>query len=135
MDDKVLQEAIEVDGSQTCDELARQFNTSSERVRFHLHRLSKTCKLSKWVPHTLWKSISNNEWQPVYRCHPPYSPDLAPSYHHLFHSLENHIRCKVFTNEAGVCQALFAFHTPEFNYKGIEQLETRWQKVLDAYYF
>ncbi|GFV92181.1 histone-lysine N-methyltransferase SETMAR [Trichonephila clavipes] len=51
--DEALQAAIEKDSIQTCDELARQFNTSSETVRLHLHRLGKTCRTSKWVPHTL----------------------------------------------------------------------------------
>ncbi|GFY40094.1 histone-lysine N-methyltransferase SETMAR [Trichonephila inaurata madagascariensis] len=45
--------AIEEDSSQTCGELARQFNTSSEMVRLHLHRLGKTYRLIKWVPYTL----------------------------------------------------------------------------------
>ncbi|GFV01807.1 histone-lysine N-methyltransferase SETMAR [Trichonephila clavipes] len=36
-----------------CGELVRQFNTSSKTVRFYLHRLGKTYKLSKWVLHTL----------------------------------------------------------------------------------
>ncbi|GFX10751.1 histone-lysine N-methyltransferase SETMAR [Trichonephila clavipes] len=53
LDDKALQVAIKENRSQTCGELARQFNTSSETVRFHLHLLGKTYKLSKWVPHTL----------------------------------------------------------------------------------
>ncbi|GFU16050.1 histone-lysine N-methyltransferase SETMAR [Trichonephila clavipes] len=38
-----------------CGELARQFNTSSETVRLHLHRLGKTYRLSKWAPHMLWQ--------------------------------------------------------------------------------
>ncbi|GFT15650.1 histone-lysine N-methyltransferase SETMAR [Trichonephila clavipes] len=66
--------------------------------------------------------------------HPPYSLNLVPSDYHLFHSLDSYLRGKSFTNEADVHQALtdlFASHTPEFYYKGIEQLETRWQKVLD----
>ncbi|GFY66202.1 histone-lysine N-methyltransferase SETMAR [Trichonephila inaurata madagascariensis] len=49
--------------------------------------------------------------------------------------LDNHLRGKSFTNEAEVRKALvdfFVSHTPEFNRKGIEQLETRWQKGLDA---
>ncbi|GFW46741.1 histone-lysine N-methyltransferase SETMAR [Trichonephila clavipes] len=68
-------------------------------------------------------------------CHPPYSPDFAPSSYHLFHSLDNHLRGKSLTNEEDVRQALmdfFASHTSEFYRKRIEQLETRWQKVLDA---
>ena len=28
--------------------------------------------------------------------HPPYSPDLAPSDYHLFHSLQNHVNDKTF---------------------------------------
>ncbi|GFY58315.1 histone-lysine N-methyltransferase SETMAR [Trichonephila inaurata madagascariensis] len=51
--DEGLQAAIEEDSSQTCCELARQFNTSSETVRLHLHHLGKTYRLSKWVPQTL----------------------------------------------------------------------------------
>ncbi|GFW67365.1 hypothetical protein TNCV_2595981 [Trichonephila clavipes] len=39
---KTLAVAIEEDSSQTCSEHAKQFNTSSETVRLHLHRLSKT---------------------------------------------------------------------------------------------
>ncbi|GFY70705.1 histone-lysine N-methyltransferase SETMAR [Trichonephila inaurata madagascariensis] len=56
LDDKALQAAIEEDSivkRQTCGELARQFNTSSEMVRLPLHCLGKTYRLSKWVPHTL----------------------------------------------------------------------------------
>ncbi|GFV46916.1 histone-lysine N-methyltransferase SETMAR [Trichonephila clavipes] len=83
-------------------------------------------------------TIQRLGWETL--CHPPYSPDLAPSDYHLFHSLDNYLRGKSFTNEADVGQALtdfFASHTSEFYRKGIEQPETRWQKVLDAdgYYF
>ncbi|GFU63328.1 histone-lysine N-methyltransferase SETMAR [Trichonephila clavipes] len=78
------------------------------------------------------KTIQQLDWETL--CHHPYSPDLASSEYHLFHSLDNHFRGKSFTNEADVCQALtdfFASHTPEFYRKGIEQLETCWHKVLD----
>ncbi|GFT95325.1 integrase_H2C2 domain-containing protein [Trichonephila clavipes] len=78
-------------------------------------------------------TIQRLDWKTL--CTPPYLPDLAPSDYHLFHSLDNHLLGKSFTNEADVHQALtdfFASHTPEFYRKGIEQLETRWQKVLDA---
>ncbi|GFU31201.1 histone-lysine N-methyltransferase SETMAR [Trichonephila clavipes] len=60
---------------------------------------------------------------------------LAPLDYHLFHSLNNYLSGKSFTNEADVRKALtdfFASHTPEFYLEGIEQLETRWKKVLDA---
>ena len=78
-------------------------------------------------------TIQRLRWETL--CHPPYSPDLAPTDYHLFHSLDNHLRGKSFTSEADLRQALtdfFASKTPEFYRKGIAQLETRWQKVLDA---
>ncbi|GFW66041.1 histone-lysine N-methyltransferase SETMAR [Trichonephila clavipes] len=53
LDDAALQAAIEEDSSQTCGELARQINISSEMVGLHLYRLGKTYRLSKCVPHTL----------------------------------------------------------------------------------
>ncbi|PRD35493.1 UNVERIFIED_CONTAM: hypothetical protein NCL1_11474 [Trichonephila clavipes] len=53
LDDEALQAAIEKDSSQTHGELARQFNTSSEMVRLHLHRLGKKNRLRKCVPYTL----------------------------------------------------------------------------------
>ncbi|GFU66710.1 histone-lysine N-methyltransferase SETMAR [Trichonephila clavipes] len=52
LDGEALQAANE-DSSQTCGELARQFHTTSEMVRLHLHRLGKTYRLSKCVPPTL----------------------------------------------------------------------------------
>ena len=78
-------------------------------------------------------TIQHLGWETLY--HPPYSPDLAPTDYHLFHSLDNCLRGKSFTNETDLRQALtnfFASKTPEFYCKGIKQLETRWQKVLDA---
>ncbi|GFX25469.1 histone-lysine N-methyltransferase SETMAR [Trichonephila clavipes] len=42
LDDEVLQAVIEENSSQTCGEHTRQFNTSSETVILHLHRLGKT---------------------------------------------------------------------------------------------
>ncbi|GFY53729.1 histone-lysine N-methyltransferase SETMAR [Trichonephila inaurata madagascariensis] len=53
LDDEALQAAIEDDSSQTCGELARQFNIFSETVSLHLHRLGKTYRLSNWVPRAL----------------------------------------------------------------------------------
>ncbi|GFX17621.1 histone-lysine N-methyltransferase SETMAR [Trichonephila clavipes] len=78
-------------------------------------------------------TIQRHGWEIL--CHPSYSPDLATSDYYLFHSLDNHLSGKSFTNEADVPQAFtdfFASHTPEFYRKGIEQLQTRWQKVLDG---
>lgn len=53
LDDEVLLADIVGDYSLPSDELAIYFNRYDDTVRFHLHRLSKTYKLSKWVLHTL----------------------------------------------------------------------------------
>ncbi|GFT06210.1 histone-lysine N-methyltransferase SETMAR [Nephila pilipes] len=53
LDDKALQAAIEEDSSLMCGELENQHTLSDETVRFHIHLLGKTYRLSKWVPHTL----------------------------------------------------------------------------------
>ena len=85
------------------------------------------------VARVVRNTIQRHDWETL--CHPPYSPDLAPSDYHLFHSLDNHLRGKSFTNEADLRQELtnfFASKSPEVYCKGIAQLETRWQKVLDA---
>ncbi|GFU87001.1 histone-lysine N-methyltransferase SETMAR [Trichonephila clavipes] len=254
LDDEALQAAIEENSSQTYGELVRQINTSSKTVRLHLHRIGKTYRLSKRVPHTLlevhkqqreaacllllsrhfiasifnrvltsdeksvlydtpkrskhWLSPQNtvlhsarppmhprkimlcvwwtcrqvvhyellptgqtvtvdlysqqfervqqalhqkdpalnnrkgvlllhdNARSHVVRvarntiqrlgwvnlCHPLYSPDLAPSGYHLFHSLDNHLRTKSFTNEAYMRQALTVFfesYNPEFYCTGL----------------
>ncbi|GFW99901.1 histone-lysine N-methyltransferase SETMAR [Trichonephila clavipes] len=67
-------------------------------------------------------TIQRLGWETL--CHPPYSSDLAPSDYLLFHSLDNHLRGKSFTNEADACQALtdfFASHTSEF-YRKVEKI-------------
>ncbi|GFS39886.1 histone-lysine N-methyltransferase SETMAR [Trichonephila inaurata madagascariensis] len=76
LDDEALQVAIEEDSSQTCGELARQFNTSSETVRLHLHRLGKTYRLSKMVPHTL---LEVHKQQRVAACLSLLSPHCSAS--------------------------------------------------------
>ncbi|GFY17130.1 histone-lysine N-methyltransferase SETMAR [Trichonephila clavipes] len=72
-----------------------------DNVRLHVARVARNS-----IQRLGWENLSP----------PPYSPDLASSNYHLFHSLDNHLRGKSFTNEADVCQALadfFASHTPE----------------------
>src|SRR5215813_10583479 len=61
-------------------------------------------------PHVMrvtMNTIQRFGWEAL--CHPPYSPDLAPSDYHLFHSLDNHLRGKSFTNEADLRQVLMNF--------------------------
>ena len=49
-------------------------------------------------------TIQHLGWETL--CHPPYSPDLAQTDCHLFHSQDNHLRGKSFTNETDLCQAV-----------------------------
>ncbi|XP_055950838.1 alpha-1,3-mannosyl-glycoprotein 4-beta-N-acetylglucosaminyltransferase C-like [Argiope bruennichi] len=57
-----LQAAIEEDNSLTC---GKQCNVSDEAMRIHLHRLGKTYKPSKWVPHMLLEIDKKNKWSLV----------------------------------------------------------------------
>ncbi|PIC32650.1 hypothetical protein B9Z55_012898 [Caenorhabditis nigoni] len=62
--------------------------------------------------------------------HPPYSPDLAPTDYHLFHSLQNHLRGRKFDDRAHLetdLKAFFDAQPAEFYAKGIQQLPARWQ--------
>ena len=67
--------------------------------------------------------------------HPPYSPDLAPSDYHLFRSMQNALLHKKFRNEEEVREFLsefFASKPKEFYARGINQLPSRCQKVIDS---
>ena len=65
--------------------------------------------------------------------HSPYSPDLAPSDYHLFHSLQNHLNGKTFDSNEAVENELIQFFAPKnqtFYENGIMKLTERWQKVI-----
>lgn len=66
--------------------------------------------------------------------HPPYSPDLAPSDYHLFHSMESALAGKHFTNEEDVevwLRDFFASKPRSFYEEGIRLLPIKWGKVID----
>lgn len=66
--------------------------------------------------------------------HPPYSPDLAPTDYHLFRSLSNSLRGKIFEEESDIIKYLANFfdsQPKEFYTRGIYSLPTRWQEVVD----
>ncbi|WKY15001.1 hypothetical protein Q1695_000485 [Nippostrongylus brasiliensis] len=72
-------------------------------------------------------------WEVI--CHPPYSPDLAPSDYHLFRSLKNHIAGKKFRNEEDVKTAVNTFFETKpasFYRDGIFDLPNRWRKVIQS---
>jgi hypothetical protein len=66
--------------------------------------------------------------------HPPYSPDLAPSDYHLFHSFSNNLRGVSFSNDAELRKWLDKFVTAkpaEFFKRGIQNLPERWEAVVN----
>jgi histone-lysine N-methyltransferase SETMAR len=67
--------------------------------------------------------------------HPPYSPDLAPTDYHLFHSLANHLREKKFNEEDHLktdIDNFFNQKSQDFYERGILSLPERWQQVIDT---
>ena len=66
--------------------------------------------------------------------HPAYSPDLAPTDYHLFHSLQNHLQGKNFESREDLgtyIQHFFDEKPGSFYRDGIHSLPERWRKVLD----
>ena len=67
--------------------------------------------------------------------HPAYSPDLAPTDHHLFRSLSNHLREKEFDDESSLKMDLTGFFSQkseDFYEHGIFSLPERWRQVADS---
>ncbi|GFS75192.1 hypothetical protein NPIL_581081 [Nephila pilipes] len=55
-------------------------------------------------------------------CHPPFSFGFTPFDYHCFHSLDNHLRGKCFTNEADLRQTdFFASEIPSFAARGLHR--------------
>jgi histone-lysine N-methyltransferase SETMAR len=79
------------------------------------------------------KTIIRLCWETL--VHPPYSPDIAPSDCHLFHSLDNHLRGRQFRTLDGVKTApdgFFASRSKEFYHNGVHGLPSGWQKIFMA---
>ena len=83
-------------------------------------------------------TIKEFGWEEL--CNPAKSPDLAPSDYHIFHSLKNHLAGTEFKNEdeaRNFVQNFFDHKTANWYANGINQLPTRWAKVIECngYYF
>lgn len=66
-------------------------------------------------------------------CHPPYSPDLAPSDFHLFRHLKDSLRGHVFQSDEDVIQWINEWvegQEPTFFLEGVNALEHRWEKCI-----
>ena len=85
-------------------------------------------------PHTSMatrKKLLELGWEVM--CHPPYSPDLAPSDYHLFRSLQNFLNGKNFIDDEEVENHLHQFFSEKdhtFYEEGIMKLPQRWQTVI-----
>ena len=65
--------------------------------------------------------------------HPPYSPDLVPSYYHLLGNLKKNLRGRRFHSDPELKAAVegwFEEQNSEFYEKGITALEKRWEKCI-----
>lgn len=68
--------------------------------------------------------------------HPPYSPDLAPSDFHLFHSLKEHLHGHNFRDFDHIKDELARFfesQSADFWQRGILALPERWRRVIDLH--
>ena len=66
--------------------------------------------------------------------HPPYSPHIAPSDFHLFRSLQNSLKGKIFNSLEDFKRQLeqfFAQKDKKFWEDGIMKLPEKWQKVVE----
>ena len=67
--------------------------------------------------------------------HPPYSPDLTPTYFHLFKDLDHFLSRKTFTNTPDLEHTINIFIDSQKSYffrKGIYSLVDRWQKCTNV---
>lgn len=63
--------------------------------------------------------------------HPLYFPDLVPTHHHLFRTLNNSFSQKIF-DDIDAVKDFFDSKLPEFYRRGILLLPERWQEVIDS---
>lgn len=57
---ELLKESIESDPQQSTRELAYKFDCCQKTICNNLHRLGKTCRHGKWIPHLLSESNRNS---------------------------------------------------------------------------
>jgi hypothetical protein len=76
--------------------------------------------------------IQKNCWELL--LHPPYSPDLAPSDHHLLGPLKDHLRGHHYGTDEAVQEAVRSWlrgDGTDFHRRGIFKILQRWQKCTD----
>jgi len=87
-------------------------------------------------PHTskmTHEKIKELKWEVL--PHPLYSPDLAPSYFHLFRSMEHFLLNQKFKSSDDVDLTMLQYidlKNPKFFSDGFDKLPTCWQKAIDC---
>lgn len=124
-----------------CDQLDRLKAAIAEKHPALLNRKNVILHHDNARPHVARMTRSKLKelgWETF--THPAYSPDLAPSDFHLFRSLQQFLNGKILKSYDDVKNTLFEYFNsknPIFFKTGIENLISRWRKVieLDGDYF
>ena len=112
---------------QQLDRVAKELQGKQDRIYF-LHDNARP-----HVAKSTRKKLLKLGWITI--PHPPYSPDLAPTDYHLFHSLANYLREKKFDDENDIKKEIDNFFNKKsqvFYERGILSPPERWQQVIDT---
>ncbi|GBM46135.1 hypothetical protein AVEN_194694-1 [Araneus ventricosus] len=108
----------------------RRNEFSKKLVLFHQdNTLPHVSAMTDW---TLYKLVCSDRLDLMY--HPPYNPDMAPSYLYLFSHLLLHLDSGSFNSNEEVINVVHLFlnsRMPQFFAKGIEMLPKCWQTIVD----
>ncbi|GFS62474.1 histone-lysine N-methyltransferase SETMAR [Trichonephila clavipes] len=117
-----------------CEQLDRLNQSLIEKYPAIINRKGVILQHDNARPHYARKTlkiINGLGWEVL--PHPPYSPDIAPTDFHLFRSMQHFLANKKFQNLDDMKNAIFRYLTEQptdFYRSGIENLHTRWQKVV-----
>ncbi|XP_035734903.1 histone-lysine N-methyltransferase SETMAR-like [Vespa mandarinia] len=132
---EVLKPGQTVNADLYCEQLDRVNQSLSEKYPAIVNRKGVILQHENARPYCARRTLEKiNElgWEVL--PHPSYSPDIAPSDFHLFRSLQHFLSGKKFENLDDVQNAISRYFTQkpiDFYRSSIENLHTRWQKVID----
>ena len=132
---EVLKPGQTVNADLYCEQLDRVNQSLIEKCPAIVNRKGVILQHDNARPHCARRTLEKiNElgWEVL--PHPPYSPDIVPSDFHLFRSLQHFLSGKKLKNlddVQNVISRYFVLKPIDFYRSGIENLHTRWQKVVD----